>query len=261
MRVHHEVAGSGPPVVLIHEGIADSRMWNRQLAAYADAFRVVRYDIAGYGRSPRLGGTYSHSRDLLELLDELDIEQAALVGVSLGGRIALDAALAAPERVSALVLVAPGLPDWEWSEQVRRFGAEEDAALEAGALAGAVELNLRLWVDGPGRGPDAVDPAVRAFVGAMQRLAFENLRAAYEQDPPPGPEVRPEGTPAVVRAPTLLIVGDEDVPDMIRISQQLEREIPGARRVVMHGVAHVPSLERPDEFDRLVLEFLHETLG
>src|SRR5438067_4373907 len=143
MRVHHEVAGSGPPVVLIHEGIADSRMWNRQLAAYADAFRVVRYDIAGYGRSPLLGGTYSHSRDLLELLDELDIEQAALVGVSLGGRIALDAALAAPERVSALVLVAPGLPDWEWSEQVRRFGAQEDAALEAGDLAGAVELNLR----------------------------------------------------------------------------------------------------------------------
>ena len=261
MHLHHEVAGTGPAVVLIHEGIADSRMWDRQFATYADAFRVVRYDIAGYGRSPLRSGPYSHSRDLLELLDELEIERAALVGVSLGGRIALDVSLAAPERVSALVLVGSGLAGWDWSEEVRAFGEAEDAALEAGDLDTAVELNLRLWVDGPARGPDVVDAAVRRFVGDMQRLAFENLLAAYEQDPPPGPEERPDGAPADVRAPTLVLVGDEDVPDIVAISELLEREIPGARRVVMRGVAHVPSLERPDEFDRLVLDFLRETLG
>jgi pimeloyl-ACP methyl ester carboxylesterase len=261
MHLHYEVAGSGPAVVLIHEGIADSRMWDRQFATYTDAFRVVRYDIAGYGRSPLRSGPYSHARDLTELLDELGIEQAALVGASLGGRIALDAALAAPGRVSALVLVGSGLAGWDWSEEVQRFGEAEDAALEAGDLDTAVELNLRLWVDGPARGPDAVDAAVRRFVGDMQRLAFENLLAAYEQDPPPGPEERPEGVPADARAPTLVIVGDEDVPDIVAISELLEREIPGARRAIMRGVAHVPSLERPDEFDRLVLDFLRETLA
>lgn len=261
MHLYYEVAGSGPAVVLIHAGIADSGMWDRQMATFADSFRVVRYDLAGYGRSPRPGGTYSHSRDLLDLLDELEIERAALVGNSYGGRIALDTALAAPDRVLALVLVDAGLSDWEWSEEVRRFGEEEDAALEAGDLDTAVELNLRLWVDGPARGPEAVDPAVRRFIGDMQRLAFKSLLAAYEQDPPPGPEERPEGVPADVRAPTLVIVGDEDVPDIVAISELLEREIPGARRVVMRGVAHVPSLERPDEFDRLVLDFLRETVA
>jgi pimeloyl-ACP methyl ester carboxylesterase len=261
MPLYHEVAGTGPAVVLVHEGIADSRMWDRQFARWPGSFRVVRYDIAGFGRSPLRGGPFSHSRDLLELLDQLAIEKAALVGGSLGGRIALDTALAAPERVVALVLVAPGLPGWEWSEHVREFGEAEEAALEAGDMDSAVELNLRLWVDGPRRGPDAVDPAVRAFVGRMQRLAFENLEAAYAQDPPPGPEERPDGVPADVRAPTLLVVGDEDVPDMLAISERLERELPDARRVVMQGVAHVPSLERPDEFERIVLGFLRETLG
>ena len=261
MALYHEEAGAGPAVVLIHEGIADSRMWDRQMRTYAEWFRVVRYDVAGFGRSPLGGGPYSHWRDLVGLLDELGIDRPALVGVSLGGRIALDVALAAPDRVAALVLVAPGLPGWEWSEQVRDFGAAEEAALEAGDLETAVELNLRLWVDGPRRGPDAVDPAMRAFVGEMQRLAFQNDLAAYAQDPPPGPERRPDGVPADVRAPTLLLVGDEDVPDMLAISEHLEREIPGARRIVLHGVAHVPSLERPDEFDRLVLDFLHSALG
>src|SRR5439155_2612185 len=121
MELYHDEAGDGPAVVLIHEGIADCRMWDRQVATFADGLRVVRYDVAGYGRSPLGGGAYSHSRDLLALLDELGIERAALVGVSLGGRIALDTALAAPERVWALVLVGSGLAGWEWSEEIRGF--------------------------------------------------------------------------------------------------------------------------------------------
>src|ERR671936_3184279 len=114
MQLHYEVAGAGPPVVFVHAGIADSRMWDAQFASFADDFRVVRYDIAGFGRSPLRGGPFCHWRDLVALLDELRIEQAALVGNSFGGRIALDVAIAAPERVSALVLVAPGLGRWDW---------------------------------------------------------------------------------------------------------------------------------------------------
>src|SRR6266508_3963747 len=134
MRLHYDDVGSGPAIVLVHAGIADSRMWDEQVAAFSDAFRVVRYDIAGYGRSPLRGGPFSHWRDLVALLDELGIEQAALVGNSFGGRIALDVAIAAPERVSALVLVAPGLGGWDWSAEMRRFDELEDEALEAGDL-------------------------------------------------------------------------------------------------------------------------------
>jgi len=124
----------------------------------------------------------------------------------------------------------------------------------------AVELNLALWVDGPRRGPGAVDPAMRARVGEMQRLAFEIQLAADAQDPPPGPEARPEGSRSDIRAPTLLIVGDEDVTDMLAIVYDLEREIAGARKVVMHGAAHLPSLEQLEKFNRIVREFLSEVL-
>ncbi len=260
MRLHYDDVGSGPAIVLVHAGIADSRMWDEQLAAFSDAFRVVRYDIAGYGRSPLGGGPFSHWRELVELLDELRIERAVLVGNSFGGRISLDVAVAAPGRVSALVLVAPGLGGWDWSQDVRRFGEQEDEALDAGDLDRAVELNLALWVDGPRRGPGAVDPAMRARVGEMQRLAFEIQLAADAQDPPPGPEARPEGSRSDIRAPTLLIVGDEDVTDMLAIVDDLEREIAGARKVVMHGAAHLPSLEQLEKFNRIVREFLSEVL-
>jgi len=261
MHLHYEVAGAGPPVVFVHAGIADSRMWDEQVAAFSDAFRVVRYDIAGYGRSPLRGGPFSHWRDLVALLDELGIEQAALVGNSFGGRIALDVAIAAPERVSALVLVAPGLGGWDWSAEMRRFDELEDEALEAGDLDRAVELNLALWVDGPHRGPGAVDPATRARVGEMQRLALEIQLAADKADPPPGPEERPEVSPGDVRTPTLLIVGDEDVSDMYAIVDYLAQEIRNAQKVVMHEVAHLPSLERPKEFNQIVRDFLSEQLA
>jgi pimeloyl-ACP methyl ester carboxylesterase len=118
-----------------------------------------------------------------------------------------------------------------------------------------VELSLQLWLDGPRRPAGAVGGDVRARVAAMQRRALENELAAAS---PAGPERRPEGSPADVRAPTLILLGDLDLPDLVEIADAYEREIPGARRVVMHGAAHVPSLEQPEEFDRLVLDFLRE---
>jgi pimeloyl-ACP methyl ester carboxylesterase len=259
--LHVEEAGHGSPVVLIHAGIADSRMWDRQMGELSEHHRVIRYDLAGFGRSPWAGGPFSNVRDLRDLLDSCGVERATVVGCSFGGRVALELAFAHPERVSALVLIAPGLRDYDWSEEVTRFGEEEEAAVDRGDLDAAVELNLRLWVDGPRRGPGAVDPAVRAFVGEMQRDAFRVQLAAFAEDPPPGPEEPLEGfDPSRVEAPTLVLVGDEDVTDMLEIAKLLEREMPNARRVVLPGVAHLPSLERPAEVNRLVLEFLAEAL-
>jgi pimeloyl-ACP methyl ester carboxylesterase len=263
-RLAYEMAGSGPALVLVHEGICDMRMWDPQVEPLVAAGRrVVRYDLRGYGSSTLPPGRFSHVGDLRGLLDALEIHSAAVVGVSVGGRIALELALVQPELVEALVLVGAGLRDWDWSPEVRKFGEQEEALLDRGDVDAAVELNLRTWVDGPERAPSEVDHAVRERVREMQRRAFDIDLAAYEQDPPPGPE-DPLDPPATARlaelsAPTLVLVGEKDQPDILRIADVLADGIPTARKVVIPDTAHVPSMEKPDEFNRLLLDFLNES--
>jgi 3-oxoadipate enol-lactonase len=256
----YEVSGSGPPVVLLHEGIADSRMWVHQLPALEPEFTVVRIDQRGFGRSPLPPGRLSRVEDVVSVLDELGLERAAVVGASFGGRVALELAGAHPERVERLVLVAPGLGGHDWSEEVRRFNDEEEAAYEAGDLDRATDLNVRLWVDGPRRGPDAVPSEVREQVRTMQREAFE----LPEPDPLPEsvwPEPPVDGRLGELATPTLVVVGDEDVPDMLEIAGRLAAEIPGARKAIFPDTAHMLPLERPEEFNRILLDFLHTGSG
>jgi 3-oxoadipate enol-lactonase len=245
--------------VLIHEGICDSRMWDPQWETFTRAHRVMRYDQRGFGRSTlEPGGPYSDGRDLVELIEQHGLESVSLVGVSVGGRIALEVAVARPELVDALVLVGSGLPGHGWSDDMSAADAEEEAALERGDLDAAVEVTLRTWVDGPRRSPDQVDPSVRAKVAEMQRRAYElqlPVLDAIEE------ELLVDGLPerlGDVTAPTLVLVGEEDVPDIHRIADRLEREIPGARRASIADAAHVPSMERPREFDELVLGFIDQ---
>jgi 3-oxoadipate enol-lactonase len=258
VTIAHEVHGSGPAVLLLHEGVADRRMWRHQIPVLEPDHIVVAPDLRGFGKTPHASGSFSHVEDVRELLDELAIERATVVGGSLGGRVALELALTHPHRVARLVLCPPALPDWEWSEVVRRTWRDEMEAYEAGDLDRATELNVELWVDGPSRGPDAVDPEVRNLVRTMQRHALE----LPEPDPAPGPE--PELDPPAserlgeVRVPTLLVVGDEDAEDFDRIADRLAAEIRGAHKVVIQGAAHVVPLEKPEDFNRVLLEFLDE---
>ncbi len=256
MELWHEIAGTGSPVLLIHAGICDSRMWEPQWQSFPPAHRTVRCDLRGFGRTPLPAEGYSHARDVARLLERLELGAVALVGVSLGGRVALEVALARPDLVDRLVLVAPGLPGHEWSDAVRRFGEAEEVALERGDLDAAVEANLRMWVDGPHRGSDVVDPSVRRAVGEMQRRAFE-LQLPVWEEAEEELLVPDAGSRYVeIRVPTLVLVGVEDVSDMHVIAERLASGILGARKEEIPGTAHVPSLERPEEFDRLVLPFL-----
>jgi 3-oxoadipate enol-lactonase len=259
MRIYSEVAGEGPAVVLVHEGICDSRMWDAQWETFTREHRVLRCDLRGFGRSPLEAGRYSHARDLIGVIEQHGFERVSLVGVSLGGRVVLEVTLARPELVEALVLVAPGLPGHDWSDEMKASWDEEEAALEAGDLDAAVEINLRTWVDGPRRSPEDVDPAVRRRVAEMQRRAFE-LQLPFEETAEEELLV-PDMAERLgeIATPTLVVVGEEDVPDMHAIGDRLAAEIPGARRATIAHAAHVPSLERPDEFDELVLGFLETT--
>jgi 3-oxoadipate enol-lactonase len=255
VEVFAEVAGDGPAVGLLHEGICDSGMWDDQWDRWSESFRLLRLDFRGFGRSPLGADAYSHARDVIEALERHAIERAALVGVSMGGRVVLEVALARPELVSALVLVAPGLPGHEWSDELRAQWAEEETAFEAGDLDAAVEVSLRTWVDGPRRAPEAVDPAVRSRVGEMQLRAYE-LQRDWVDEELLVPDLAERL--AEIEVPTLVLVGEEDQPDMQAIAAWLAREIPGARLATIAATAHVPSMERPREFDELVLPFLEE---
>jgi len=256
--LYAEVAGEGPELVLLHEGVCDSRMWDPQWEAFTRSHRVLRFDFRGYGRTPLSPGSYSAAKDVIELLDEHGFERAALVGVSLGGRVALEVALAQPERVSALVLVGSGLPGHDWSDEMKATWEEEEAAFNAGDLDRAVEVTLRTWVDGPRRKPEDVDPAVRAKVAEMQKRALE-LYAEVGDDAEEELLVADVADRlGEIRARTLVAVGAEDVPDILAIADKLASEIPGARRATIEDTAHVPSLERPDEFERLVLGFVED---
>ncbi len=254
--LHYEVAGDGSPVVLAHAGIADSRMWDPQWEAFQRGHRVVRSDMRGFGRSPLAPGRYSPPSDLIALLEELALGPAALVGASMGGGISLQVAVARPELVSALVLVGTGVRGHDWSDYVTTSWTAEEAALERGDLAEAVEVNLRTWVDGPDRSPKDVSPEVRSKVAEMQRRAFELALAC--------PDTQEEALVldvgdrlGEISVPTLAIVGEHDVQDVHVVAERLEREI-GATRVTIAGAAHLPNLEKPREFDELVLGFLAE---
>jgi len=231
-------------------------MWDPQWDEYPHGRRVLRLDLRGFGRSPLTPGPFSNASDLITVLEKHVFERPALVGNSLGGRVVMEVAVARPDLAGAIVLVAPGLPGHDWSSDVMASWDEEEQALERGDIDAAVEVNLRTWVDGPHRAPEDVDPDVRRRVGEMQRRAFElQLPVEAEED-----LLVPDLAKRVgeIDAPTLVVVGEQDVPDMHAIADRLAREIPGARRATIAQAAHVPSLERPLEFDEVVLPFLGE---
>ena len=243
-------------MVLIHAGICDSRMWDPQWETFRPSHRVLRYDMRGFGRSPVGPGSYSNAGDLIDLLEQQGVAKASLVGVSMGGRVALEVAIARPELVDALVLVGAGFPGHDWSAEMNAADEAEMAALKRGDLDAAVEVTLRTWVDGPRRSPEDVDSDVRARVAEMQRRAYELQLPVWEtaeEEPLVSDLSERVGE---VDAPTLVLVGEEDVRDMHEIAGRLERELPNARRASIANTAHVPSMERPREFDQFVLPFL-----
>ncbi len=251
---YYEVAGEGRPLVLLHAGIADSRMWDEQFANFAQHYRVVRYDLRGYGQTALVDAPYSHHADLLQLLDYLDISQAQLCGCSMGGTTALDFALAYPQRVSALILVAcqPSGHDYKSEPPAQR--EEMYAKFDAGDYAGVAELEVQMWVDGPHRTPEQVDATLRQRVREMDTIALQNealeLGDYQPLDPPAATRLDQ------VRVPTLIISGALDRPAMLHAAELMGRTIVGAHTAVIAGTAHLPSMEQPALFNQLVLEFL-----
>lgn len=249
---HYEMAGIGPPVIFLHAGIADSRMWEDQFAPLSKWFRVVRYDMRGYGRTPPADGHFSHRDDLAALLRLLEIERASLVGCSLGSNTALHFALRYPDRVGRLVLTSPALDDMSFRGPVSPLDIELEFAEMDDDWARVNELEIQAWIDGPRR-PDEVDPRVRALALEMNGIALANMGVGKEMTLPPVVERLD-----AVHAPTLIVAGEVDTPRTLAAADLLARRLPDARQVVMPGLTHLPNMERPEEYNRLVADFLRD---
>ena len=239
-------------VLLLHAGIADSRMWKPQEEALRNAgFDVLAPDLRGFGERPLDSEPFSHARDVEALL----AGPGAVIGCSMGGRVALELAVLRPDLVERLVVIAPGMPGWPWSDETRAGWAAEEAAFERGDLAAAAEAGVRLWIDGPRRQPDEVDPALRAAVAEMTIRSYELQRDVEDNEESPLEPAINERL-GEIRCPTLVLVGDEDVSDMQGIATHVAASIADARLVTIPGASHLPGLERPEAVNPLLLEFL-----
>lgn len=247
----YDVRGEGEPLVLVHGGLGDRRMWDDQMEAFSEFYRVIRYDQHGYGDSPMPPGAVAYHEDLYRFLAALGIARAHILGLSYGARVATDFTLTHPEMVMSFVSVSSviaGISD----STMRRIDLA-DAAAGAGDLDRAVELELQIWIDGVGRRPDEVSSAVRERVRDMNYEVWKHSTSdveVVEMNPPARNRL------SEIRAPTLIVVGELDIPDVMATADLLQREIPAAQRVTIPAAAHHPQMEQPAIFNEAILAFL-----
>ncbi len=252
----YEDTGHGPPVVLIHGHSLDLRLWDAQVAPLVDAgYRVVRYDVRGHGRSdaPATGYTWqNYSLDLRDLLDRLAIDAPAhVVGLSMGGGIALQFAVDHPQRVASLVLVDSTVPGFDYSPEYAQAVEELVQAVRTEGPRPALE---RVWLTHP------LLAGIRRF---PQRFAFlKRIVLAYpaqdylDETEYPQPQWQVIDRLSEIRAPTLVLVGELDLPDFRLIAEILAANVPTARQQVIPAAGHLPNLEQPQAFNEALLSFL-----
>ncbi len=259
-RLYYEHAGEGQPIVFIHAGVADRRQWNREFDHFAHDFRVLRYDLRGFGRSAPVEGEFSHVDDLGVLLDRFAFDQPlVLTGCSMGGTLAMDFALAHPPRVKALVTVGSGPSGLSLDVPGHPKQAEAEAAYKAGDLDRLAELEAQIWFDGMGRTPDQVDQEMRALAVDMNRQALSHEARKL------GERMPDAAAPAADRldqleVPVLIVVGEHDLPYMHAAADYMLKRIPTARRVGLRNAAHLANMDQPERFQEVVGSFLNEVL-
>lgn len=256
-QICYEIAGEGEALVLSHAGFVDSGMWNDQWEPFAESYRVIRYDMRGYGKSSKVDGAIARRDDLHQLLNHLKVDKAHLLGCSMGGAIIIDYALEHPERVLSLIPVSAVPDGFEMRGEVPPEIPQLFAAAKNHDYDRQTELQLRLWVDGPYRQPDQVNPKVRERAAQMSKIPVENATFINVDTQP----LKPLDPPAVkrlgsIQVPTLILVGALDNPEIVRAADLMQFAIPGAKSAVINDTAHVPNMEKPDEFNEIVMNFL-----
>jgi pimeloyl-ACP methyl ester carboxylesterase len=248
--------GSGPAIALLHAGIADHRAWNDMVPLLnAAGYRTIRYDQRGAGRSTTDDVEFSRVDDLLAVLDTAKVDRVALVGNSMGGQLAFDTAITAPDRVVAVVGVGAGLGGFDggntpdelaiFAEMERLENADP---VDPDAVA---EIDARAWVDGPGQPPTRVPAAVRNLVLEMDRFDPAQPQGKPRRLDPPASERLPE-----LRCPVLAVAGELDMSEVAVTARHLEAHAPNARALVWPDVAHMIGMEQPQRMTSAIVDFL-----
>ncbi len=257
-RLYYELAGTGTPFVMIHAGIADCRMWEEEFAHFAKSHRVLRFDMRGYGKSLPVEGEFNIQDDLRALLAFLDIgAPVILMGCSIGAGLAIDYALTHPDEVQSLILVG-GEPagfeaDVEWPEELF---AQSEEAFQNGDVDRVAEIDMKIWFDGFGRSAGNLNQEAR-------KRGFEMARQVAEH------EIKDIGTHvrktfeaqavdrlAELKMPSLVIIGENDLPFLKLAADYLSTHIPDATRALISDAAHLPNMEHPEQFRAIVEDFL-----
>ncbi len=256
-KIYFETAGAGPDLVFVHAGVTDSRMWEPQFEAFAGRFRVARYDHRGFGKSKMPDEPYTLRADLLSVVRHLGIAKATFVGCSMGGATVVDFALEHPEMVNALVLVGSGVSGLndpkELSADTLKHWGEFLTLIRDKDVEGAREMDAKYWIDGPSRDPAQIDPGYRTRARQLHRENFSIDRLAHQEQPLNPPAI---GRLREITAPTLVVIGDNDSPDLVKLADRLAGEIPNASLVTIKNAAHLPSQEHPTQFNGLLDNFL-----
>jgi 3-oxoadipate enol-lactonase len=255
-KIYYEEKGTGTPFIMIHGGFIDRRMWDNQFDYFSKEYRVIRYDVRNHGLTTSDSDKYTNYEDLNSIMEKLKIDKAIVMGLSMGGLITIDFALAHPEKVLAIIPVSTGISgntnkDKDWKE----FDKNLNDAFEKDDIKLAAEYMLRAWTDGPKRTPKQMDKTIRDKVKKMLLETFKkwDSRLILQRLDPPAIDRLSE-----IKVPVLTICGDIDMQGIIDLADKIEKSIPGSRKFVIKNAAHMVNMEFPKEFNEIVEKFLNE---
>jgi 3-oxoadipate enol-lactonase len=260
-KLYYEISGIGYPLVLLHAGIANLRMWDEQVNEFSKQYQVICYDARTFGKSTSEAVEFSNCQDLLELLESLNIDKTHVLGISRGGSIAMDFTLEHPQKVSSLIMVAsrPSGFEHEDAELEKPYFARDEELSEAKNAEAIADLDVEMWVDGPGQKLGRADKNVRQKVRALTLGNYQNYFAAFLDKEPNSMSLKPPAVErlASISVPTLVITGSLDFSYTHAAAKLMTEAIPNVKHVVISDVAHMVNMEKPEEFNKVVLEFLH----
>jgi pimeloyl-ACP methyl ester carboxylesterase len=258
-KIYFQTAGAGPDLVFVHAGVSDSRMWEPQFDAFANRFRVLRYDHRGFGKSKMPDEPFTLRDDLLSVVRHVGLAKCVFVGCSMGGATVVDFALEHPEMVTALVLVGSGLSGLNDPKQLSadaiKYWAEFLTLVRDKDVERAREMDAKYWIDGPSRDSAQVDPVYRTRARQLHRENFSLDRFAHQEQPLQPPAI---GRLREIAAPTLIVIGNHDSEDLVKLADRLASEIPNATLITVMNAAHLPSLEHPGQFNEILDNFLSQ---
>ncbi len=253
-KLFYESAGEGDNIVLIHDGLIHREIWDEQFLVFADNFSVVRYDRRGYGKSPTPQTRYSQIEDLNQVFEKLDIDEAIVIGMSAGGGLAVDFTLKYPEKVSALILVGAAVGGYAYSNHLFTRGGRINLVEIKKDPKKLIQYFV--WEDPY----EIYHENVEAKKKCLKLLEENPVNVNFDWQNFIIPAERPTvNFLSEISAPTLILVGEYDIPDVHSIAGAIEISIPNSKREIIYKCGHLIPMEQPEVFNITVMKFLNES--